>query len=78
MRLSQETKTETGLFDSHSVHFCTFVYTQVVSLSCAQHPFDGERLVLKILHNLKGKSERTAMMRFVMVMVGMRDLFDEQ
>ena len=30
MRLSQEKKTETGLFNSHSVHFCTFVYTQVI------------------------------------------------
>merc|ERR1712243_211237 len=30
MRLSQGKKTETGLFNSHSVHFCTLVYTQVI------------------------------------------------
>ena len=30
MRLSQGKKTETGLFNSHSVRFCTFVYTQVI------------------------------------------------
>ena len=40
MRLSQGKKTETGLFNSHSVHFCTFVYTQVIgpSLRSASFP----------------------------------------
>ena len=53
------------------LHFCVHSSDQPF-LRSASCPF-WECLVLKTMHNLKGKSERTAMMRFVMVMVGMRD-----
>ena len=73
MRLSQGKKTETGLFNSHSVHFCTFVYTQVIgpSLRSASFPLgvpgSGDYAQFK----------RKMVAGFVMVMVGMRDWFDE-
>ena len=73
MQLSQEKKTETGLFNSHSVHFCTFVYTQVIGpcLRSASFPLGVPGL------GDCAQFKRKMVAGFVMVMVGVRDWFDE-